>query len=288
VRAETDAAISAARLARCIADSRAGADAVRSKGGIDIVTAADIACEDAIRAELARAFPAYPVVGEERGGQPRGDSPYWLVDPICGTRCYASDVPLYCTNIALVERGEVTVAAIAVGRSGEVLYAERGGGAWLVTDGCATRIDHPNRRAGDMRTATGGDLPAESPPTTHRAATSDASNVVWIHGRGPLFVDFARAIWGDDRWFVWTFTSTVSYAYLAAGRIAGIVHLGARIGGAGPPVHTAAGCLVVQEAGATITDAETGHPWTLASRTFIAASTPRLHTQLAALVEKSR
>jgi fructose-1,6-bisphosphatase/inositol monophosphatase family enzyme len=103
MRAETDAAINAARLARRIADSRAGADAVQFKQGIDIVTAADVACEDAIREELARSFPDHPVVGEERGGEPRSGEPYWLVDPICGTRCYASDVPLYCTNIALVE-----------------------------------------------------------------------------------------------------------------------------------------------------------------------------------------
>jgi fructose-1,6-bisphosphatase/inositol monophosphatase family enzyme len=112
MRAETDAAIGAARLARHLADTRAGADAVQFKQGIDIVTGADVACEDAIRTELARWFPDYPVVGEERGGEPRDDRPYWLVDPICGTRCYASDVPLYCTNIALVEHGEVTAAAI--------------------------------------------------------------------------------------------------------------------------------------------------------------------------------
>ena len=139
MRAETDAAIGAARLARQIADSRAGADAVQFKQGIDIVTAADV-CEDAIREELARSFPDHPVVGEERGGEPRGGEPYWLVDPICGTRCYASDVPLYCTNIALVEREEVTTAVIAIGRSNELLYAEKGGGAWLIADGDATRM----------------------------------------------------------------------------------------------------------------------------------------------------
>lgn len=287
MRAETDAAIGAARLARHIADSRAGADAVQFKEGIDIVTAADIACEDAIREEFARSFPDHAVVGEERGGAPRGGQPYWLVDPICGTRCYASDVPLYCTNIALVEGSEVTVAAIAIGRSNELLYAEKGGGAWLITDGDATRIEHPNGRAGDG-TVTAGEFAPGLEHASRQIATSDASNVVWIHGHDKRFADFARTIWSDRRWFVWSFSSTVGYAYLAAGRIAGIVHMAAPDRPSEPPVHTAAGCLVVQEAGATLTDADTGGAWTLDSRSFVIAATPQLHRELATLAGNSR
>ena len=105
------AALRAAQLAQEIAESRAGADEITSKGGIDLVTAADVACEDKIREELLRAFPDYPVIGEERGGEPVAGQPYWLVDPICGTRHFASNIPLYCHNIALVENGQVTAAA---------------------------------------------------------------------------------------------------------------------------------------------------------------------------------
>jgi hypothetical protein len=41
MRRETETAIRAAKLAQEIADSRAGADQITSKGGIDLVTAAD-------------------------------------------------------------------------------------------------------------------------------------------------------------------------------------------------------------------------------------------------------
>src|SRR5436305_1458802 len=129
MRPETEAAIRAATIAQQIADTRQGAGDVTSKGGIDLVTATDIACEDAIRTELLRAVPDYPIIGEERGGQPIADKPYWLVDPICGTRPFASNVPLYCTNIGLVEGGEVTAAAIGIAKTGEVLFAEKNGGA---------------------------------------------------------------------------------------------------------------------------------------------------------------
>jgi myo-inositol-1(or 4)-monophosphatase len=252
VRAETAAAIRAARLAQRIADSRAGADDVRSKGGIDIVTRADLACEDAIRAELRGAFPAYAVVGEERGGSPSADLPYWLVDPICGTRCYASNVPLYCTNIALVERGAVTAAVVAIGAGGDVLYAERGKGAHRI----------------------GSDADTDVAPLR----ASAASHVLWIGGRRDRMAAFARRVWLADRWFLWTFTSSVGYAYLARGSIAGLVHYG--FGEPEPPVHTAAGCLLAQEAGALVTDIDDGRPWRLESRSLLIAADPALHREL--------
>ena len=94
MRPETETAIRAATIAQSLADSRIGSDEINSKGGIDLVTGTDVACEDAIRAELLRRFPDYPVIGEERGGTPVQDKPYWLVDPICGTRSFASNIPL--------------------------------------------------------------------------------------------------------------------------------------------------------------------------------------------------
>src|SRR5262249_54829947 len=142
MRPETAAAIDAVAIAQRIADSRKGAGELTSKGGIDLVTGADIACEDAIRSVLLSRFPDYPVIGEERGGEPISGQPYWLVDPICGTGLYASNIPLYCSNIALAENGKVTLAAVGLGRTGEILFAEEGKGTW-------------SRIAGeDQRTAT--------------------------------------------------------------------------------------------------------------------------------------
>src|SRR2546421_4063324 len=140
MRPETEAAIRAATISQRIADSRQGGDQITSKGGIDLVTATDVLCEDAIRAELIQSFPECPVIGEERGGAPMEGKPYWLVDPICGTRSFASDIPLYCTNIALVEHGKVVAAGIGAGRTGEILFAEEGTGAWMRTGAGDRRI----------------------------------------------------------------------------------------------------------------------------------------------------
>lgn len=257
MRAETEAAIRAATIAQRIADSRQGAGDITSKGGIDLVTGTDIACEDAIRTELLQVFPDYPVIGEERGGTPIANTPYWLVDPICGTRPFASNVPLYCTNIALVQDGAVTAAAVGVGRTGEVLFAEKGHGATI-------------------RTAVGDTS----------IAVSDRSNTIWIDGGKHATEQAAAAVHKAllrKRWYVWMFSSTLSYAYLAMGRIAGIVQFGARELTVGS-VHFAAGVFVASEAGAIVTDTETGGLWTLKSKSFILAPNSALHDELKELV----
>jgi myo-inositol-1(or 4)-monophosphatase len=255
MRPELHSAIRAAAMARDLADTRSGADQLQSKGGIDLVTGADIACEDAIRALLGAAHPAIGIVGEERGGTPAPGAPYWLVDPICGTRPYASNVPLYCTNVALVEDGRVSLAAVAIGGSDEVLYAQRGSGTWL-------------------RTAS-GDRPA---------AASARSDTVWVNARGEHGASVLRELVLRRRWYVWMFSSSLAFAQLAAGRIAGIVGFAIP----GPPVHTAAGCLLAEEAGAVVTDLHGGGPWTVDSCAYLIGATRALHDELRALIEQHR
>lgn len=251
-------AIGVARLAVALADSRQGADDVQSKQGIDIVTAADLAVEDLIRTKLAEVFPDHQVVGEERGGIVKSESPYWLVDPICGTRCYAASLPLYCTNIALVENDVVTAAVVGIGRSDELLYAERGSGAWLLT---------PERTASPMR-------------------VSDKSRGLWIGGGTEHMANTVRAAVLTNAWNVWLFHSTVSYAYLAMGRIAGLLQFSSADSMSTPNVHSAAGCLIAQEAGAVVTDMQ-GAPWKSTTRSFTIAANETLHRQLIDLQRSS-
>jgi myo-inositol-1(or 4)-monophosphatase len=260
LRRETEIAIRAAGIAQQIADSRAGADRITSKSGIDLVTDTDLACEDAIRKELLREFPDWPVVGEERAGTPHEGKPYWLVDPICGTRPFASDIPLYCTNIALVEDGEVTTAAVAIGTTGEILWAEKGRGAQLRKEGADQRI-----------------------------APNDSSNIVWIDGNTEQAANAVRQAMLSHRWYVWKFSSTLSYAYVACGRIAAAIQFSSssQVHPMGS-VHSSAGCFIAREAGAIVTDLEDNRPWQLGTRSFLIAATARLQQELSDIVARSR
>jgi myo-inositol-1(or 4)-monophosphatase len=249
-RPETAIAIEATRAALDLARSGHGAHDVRSKGPRDLVTATDVAAEDTIRSVLG-GLPGSTVVGEERGGvTPAGGSPYWLVDPICGTANFASGIPLYCVNLALVEDGQVTVAVVGDGSTGEIYAAERGRGAWAVDAGSG-----------------------------HRLAVRGASGIIVLQEgmsqdtRRERAGQFAAAVIGTDRWHVRALGTTLPSAYLAAGRIAAYVEFFA------PALHTAAGALLAAQAGATVTDID-GKPWTISSDSVIASAAPGLHREL--------
>ena len=257
MRPETNAAIDAVWQGLTLAGEAAASVATIAKVGRDVVTATDLAVEDHLRAGLMREF-AYPVIGEERGGDVPGDgSPYWLIDPICGTRNFASGSPLYCVNLALVESGEVTVAAVGDPSRGEVAYAERGSGAWSLKDGTLTSLTV----AEESRTIV-VEEGKSSGPARERAAR--------------YFASVIRA----DRWDLRSLGSTLAMAYLAAGRVSAYVVFQVT------DVHVAAGSLLVGEAGGVLTDLD-GEPWSLQSKSLLFAATPGLQAALLQLARTS-
>jgi myo-inositol-1(or 4)-monophosphatase len=256
--AELEAALAAAEKALALVAARKGAAEITLKGERDLATATDVAAEDVIRGVLLSRFPHSAVVGEERGGEAPsgGDQPYWLVDPICGTRNFASDLPLYAVNITCVREGQAVASVVADGATGNRYVAQRGGGAQLltvpeartlwVTDTSETIVIEPGAVA----------------PGAHHARCGA----------------FARDLLEQNRWDVRILGSSLSLAYLASGRVAGYL-----LFQLSSPVHTAAGCLLAEEAGAVVTDL-TGRPWSLESRQLLAAATPALHRELLTMV----
>src|SRR5439155_901097 len=139
-RPETLVAIDAVERALELARHRVGAADITAKDERDLVTATDVAVEDAVRG-IVRDALSFRVVGEERGGEaPADGSPYWLVDPICGTRNFASGMLLYSVNLALVEEDQVTVAVVGDPSTAEIHVAERGRGAWALKDGARRKL----------------------------------------------------------------------------------------------------------------------------------------------------
>jgi 3'(2'), 5'-bisphosphate nucleotidase len=90
--------------------------AVDTKDDRSPVTAADQAAEDIILAELATLTPRFPVVAEEsvaKGQIPDiGDGPFWLVDPLDGTREFISRNGEFTVNIALVADTRPVLGAV--------------------------------------------------------------------------------------------------------------------------------------------------------------------------------
>jgi myo-inositol-1(or 4)-monophosphatase len=264
LRTEVAVAADVARRGLSLAKEMAGA-AASIKEGRDVVTRADVAVEDLIARLLGDAFGT-PVIGEERGGaRPADGSAYWLVDPICGTRNYASGIPLYCVNVALVEHDVVVGAVVADASTDETTVAERGRGTWtlanddvrrvVATDQSRTIVVEDGKSAGELR--------------SHAAA-------------------FMSAVVRADRWDFRSLGTTLAFAYLATGRIAAYIVFSASTASAPVhSVHSAAGGLLALEAGCLLTDVD-GNLWRSGAPTLIAAATTELHEQLLDLAQRNR
>ena len=255
-RPETTIAADAVRAALALA--REGTGVVRDKAGPsrDVVTDADVAVEDLVRARLDAAT-GVAVVGEERGGEPAEGAPYWMVDPICGTRNFSSGIPLYAVNVALVEDGAITLAAVGDGSTGTVYVAERAKGAFALD--------------------AAGDRPVSVNPASATVAVG-----VWPQdreGRARAGA-FAAALVEEDRRDLRVFATTLGLAYLASGRIGADVYFAAS------PLHFGAGALLATEAGATVTELD-GSPWSVRSASLLATASGALHEELLALLGRT-
>ena len=121
---------------------RAGDTAIKGDGSP--VTAADRAAHDAIAAGLDALTPGVPVLSEEGADVPyevrRAWNPYWLVDPLDGTKEYLHGVPDYTVNIALIRDG-VPVLGVVHAPARQVTYTGAEGlGAARVRDGLTARL----------------------------------------------------------------------------------------------------------------------------------------------------
>ncbi|HZC22469.1 MAG TPA: inositol monophosphatase family protein [Candidatus Binatia bacterium] len=79
---------------------------IEYKGDADLVTAADRASEALIRERIAKQFPSHDVLGEEQGLNDRGSEYRWYVDPLDGTTNFAHGYPVFVVSMALEHRSE--------------------------------------------------------------------------------------------------------------------------------------------------------------------------------------
>lgn len=98
---------------------------------LDIVTEADEASEEFILKEIHKAYPDHNFLSEESGaGNSR--SPFrWIIDPIDGTKEFASGMPLFAINLAIEYNGELIVNAVAMPLLQEVYSCAKGQGTAL-------------------------------------------------------------------------------------------------------------------------------------------------------------
>jgi myo-inositol-1(or 4)-monophosphatase len=203
------------------------------KGDVDIVTVADRTVEKLIRTRLGEAFPDHGVYGEE-GTRERMEGEFrWYVDPLDGTTNFAHGFPQFCVSLGLEHRaagikadedGTLVAGVIYDPLRDEMFTAERGRGTQL--NGKAAKVSR-NAELAEALLATGF-------PSRKRHASPN------IH----FYQEFTLRSHGVRR----AGSAALDLAYVACGRMDAFWEFNLN------PWDTAAGILLVEEAGGRVTD----------------------------------
>lgn len=197
---------------------------VSLKGRNDYVSEVDRQAEEEIVAILRRAYPQHGILAEE-GGSQAGDEYKWIIDPLDGTTNYLHGFPQFAISIALERRGHMEQGVVYDPLREELFTASRGVGAFL---------NDRRVRVSTIKTLEGS-LLGTGFPFRHQQHLD-------------AYLETFRALHGDPAGIRRAGSAALDLAYVAAGRLDGFWEIGLKIW------DTAAGSLLVQEAGGMVGD----------------------------------
>jgi len=225
------------------------------KGEADIVTQADRRSEQAIINRLRGAFPKHAIIAEESGehsaqsAEQLGSELCWFVDPLDGTTNFAHGYPWFCVSIGLANvpkdqppaPDDLLVAVVYQPVTGELFTATKGEGAYRNNK----RI-HVSSVDSLANSLLGTGFPAKKRQQNPN-----------IH----YYWNFTLRSHGVRR----AGSAALDLATVACGRFEGFWEFGLK------PWDTAAGTLLIHEAGGCVTDFS-GNPYRLGGRELVASN----------------
>jgi myo-inositol-1(or 4)-monophosphatase len=239
------------------------------KGEVDIVTESDRRSEQAIVARLRSHFPRHLIVGEEGAGKDGagkeatasaasgGPRHCWYIDPLDGTTNFAHGYPCFAVSIGLAENvvpgtnplvADLLAAVVYNPVSQELFTAERGDGAYLNQK--RIHVSQVERLAEGLL-ATG--FPVQK--------RTQNPNIYY-------YWDFTMRSHGVRR----DGSAALDLAGVACGRFDGFWEFGLRTW------DTAAGALLVSEAGGMVTDLA-GKPYRVGGPDLLVSNT-KIHAEM--------
>ncbi|HSJ29389.1 MAG TPA: inositol monophosphatase family protein [Acidimicrobiia bacterium] len=254
----TLAGLCARRAADIVASGFEGVTSTEFKGSVDPVTAVDRAAETAIRSLLATHRPDDAILGEEEGGARWEADRVWIVDPLDGTVNFVHGIPHVAVSVALWDRGRPLVGVVHDVLRDEVFAASAGGGATIGSGEPGTRRLQVSTTAGLTRA-----LVATGFPYDRQEHAGELGATV---GRVLARVQGIRRMG----------SAALDLCWVAAGRYEAYWEYRLQ------PWDTAAGQLVVEEAGGRVSDLA-GRPYR-PDATAVLASNGHVHDDLARIL----
>ncbi len=226
---------------------------VEHKGFNDLVSYVDKEAEKQIVDRLSLILPEAGFITEEGTNTTRQDQFNWVIDPLDGTTNFVHGLPIYSVSIALMEYEEVVLGVVYEVNRHECFYAKKGGGAFC--NDTPIRVSQAGNLAASL-IATG--FPYYNFEQIDKYLAALKFLMSSTHGLRRLG------------------SAAVDLCYVASGRIEGYFEYNLN------SYDVAAGALIVQEAGGTVTDFAGGGDY-IFGRNIVATNThihPEFLTEL--------
>jgi myo-inositol-1(or 4)-monophosphatase len=229
---------------------------VEFKGEIDLLTKYDKESQEIICSILAENFPTHSILAEEDLNVVQEKESLWLIDPLDGTTNFAHSLPVFSVSIAFYLENKPLVGVVYAPILQEMFHAVSNGGAFLNQKKITVSKE---KKLGDSVLATG---------FPYDCRESKQNNL----GNFSKFLVKARAL---RRWGV----ASIDLSYVAAGRFEGFWEPKLK------PWDTAAGMLIVQEAGGKVTD-YSDNPFDPFMKEILASNT-HIHDQMLQVIHSN-
>lgn len=216
------------REAGALFENRREASEITVKGVSDYVTQVDFHVQEFIRTRLAEEWPNIQFMGEEKDNSAIDfEKAVWILDPVDGTTNLIHGFMHSAISLGLCENGEITCGVIYQPYSGEMFHAQKGKGAYL--NGSPIHVSGA-AAMGDSLISIG------TAPYEHEYADYN--------------FDLFKRIFLDCQDIRRIGSAAIDLAYVACGRTDAFFESNLK------PWDYAAGVILVEEAGGTVTDFE--------------------------------
>jgi myo-inositol-1(or 4)-monophosphatase len=227
---------------------------VELKGRANLVTVADKEAEALIIRRIRDRYPSHAILAEESGAS-HGNEAKWIIDPLDGTTNFAHQYPFFCVSVAFEVNGRLLCGAVYDPWRDEMFSAERGVGSFM--NGTRLRVSEADRVA-DALIMTGFSY-----------GVREKMDVALGQFRAFLFESQAVRRGGS---------AALDLCYNAVGRVDGFWEMDLH------PWDTAAGVVILEEAGGRVTDFS-GGPFSVYGKQIV-ASNGRIHDEMVAILKR--
>lgn len=230
---------------------------VELKGRADFVSEADRESEEMLRSILLGRYPDRGFLTEESAPTVGTTSTRFVVDPLDGTTNFLHGVPHFAVAVGLEHEGRIVAGVVHDPAKNETFVAERGRGAWLAGKRLRVAADRDLSRA-----LVGTGIPHSNSRPRHARYLAMLAAVM-------------REAAGVRRFAA----AALDLSYVAAGRFAVFFEMGLL------PWDMAAGSLLVEEAGGTVTGLDGGADFLSSGE--VLATNGRLHAPTLAMIRRA-